>query len=58
MTEHGALANIYETYSEDRLVHDDDGADDEFIERLLRIAGIQDEEYAEIQRQFGWDDTH
>lgn len=58
MTKQEALARIYETYNEDQFLYVDDEPDDESIERFLGAAAVQDEAYAEIQRKFGWDDTH
>jgi len=58
MTKQEALANIYETYSEDQLLYADDESDVEFIERYFGTVAVLDEAYAEVQREFGWDDTH
>ena len=57
MTKSEALARIYETYSEEELQHAKDEPDAEFIERFLGVAATQVESYAEVQREFGWEDT-
>lgn len=58
MTKSEALAKIYEAYSEEELLYAKDEPDAEFIERFLGISAVHLDSYAEVQREYGWDDTH
>ena len=58
MTKSEALAKIYATYSQEELLYAKDEPDDDTIDRLLGARGIPVDTYTEIQREFGWDDTH
>ena len=58
MTKSEALAKIYETYSQEELLYAKDEPDEDTIGRLLGAGEVPVDTYAEIQREFGWDDTH
>jgi hypothetical protein len=58
MTKSEALARIYETYSVEQLLNAKDEPDADTIESFLGVDGFRVDTYADVQREFGWDDTH
>jgi hypothetical protein len=52
------VARIYETYSEEELLNAKDEPDAEIVARFFANGEFRADPYGEIQREFGWDDTH
>ena len=58
MSKSDPVARIYETYSEEELLNAKDEPDAEIVARFFGNGGFHADTYDEIQREFGWDDTH
>ena len=57
MTKTEALAKIYQTYSQEQLRDAKDEPDTDF-EQFLGSDAASIPRYDDVQREFGWDDTH
>ena len=58
MNTSGVPERAYETHSKKEIINTNDESITVLIERCFGVRGYPKDNYLDVQREFGWDDTH